>query len=178
MSIPPVLTDLVVESVSQMLLSVEACADFKVVGTGALCAVPMAVEVAAVLGYSGNQMKGSLVVTTSRHVVDGSHPNHAMGMPVTEPDLVDWAGEIANQMLGRIKNQLVTRGVIFNMATPTAVLGKSIEVRTPKDGHALEVTLAGRLGSITVHFLAVLDPAVDLTVQGQKVAGEGDSFLF
>ena len=177
-TIPNALSTIVVEAVTQMLATVEACADFKVVSTGAAPAAPGAVEVAAVLGYTGEQAKGSIVVTTTRHVVDRSHPNHGMGMPVTEADLVDWAGEMANQMLGRIKNQLVVRGVSFNMATPTAVLGKSIEIRPPKDGYTVEVTVTGKVGTIAVHFLTVLGAAVDLNAPGQKVAGEGDSFLF
>lgn len=96
-------------------------------------------QFAAVLGFSGEAVKGSLIVSCEKTLLQTSHPNLAMGMPVEDPDLSDWIGEIANQILGRFKNKCSAAGVVFSMSTPTALMGSQLSVNNFKDGHLFHI---------------------------------------
>ena len=176
---PQALEDIIVQSVDEMLKATEGAFDYRLSGTDATSGRVIPVSVASVLGYSGDQMKGSLVVTCEKIFLEKSHPNLSIGMPVTDPDLLDWIGELTNQMLGRIKNKLAGSGVKFTMSTPTTVSGKSMQVNCPKDGFSLEKTYTGPHGQLVIHFLTVIDPSVSFKSQGiAPASSEGDSILF
>lgn len=177
--IPEALAKLVQDSITEMLTSVEVLSDFHASEVGPSSEVPSSADVAAVLGYTGDQINGSLVVACPKGVLDASHPNHAMGMPVSDNDISDWAGEIANQSLGRIKNRLASQGVKFAMSTPTSVTGKQMQIRPPKNGHALEMRFTGAKGMVLMHFLTVFDAALKFdAMKKEETAKEGDSLLF
>lgn len=138
------------------------------------------VEYASVLGFSGDLMKGSLVISCKRILLEKSHPNIAMEMPVGEPEVLDWVGEIANQLLGRLKNKIAGAGVKFSMSTPTTMCGKSIQVSIPKDGCALWELYNGPHGDLVIHLLTVIDATVnfDAADNRSQVAAEGGAILF
>jgi len=137
------------------------------------------VDVAAVIGFSGDLIKGSLVITTGMDLLNKSHPNHAMGMPVADPDCLDWIGEIANQLLGRIKNKMAAAGVPFSMSTPTTAVGKSLKISKPKSGAAFGITFNGPYNPLSLHFLYVADPAIAFKeTKSESSAKEGASLLF
>jgi CheY-specific phosphatase CheX len=164
---------------AEMFASVEGLGDMQLSSSGPSSPGVRSTEIAAVLGYTGPQIKGSVVITGPRGLFDKSHPNHAMGMPVVDADHLDWAGEVANQILGRIKNKMASSGVSFAMSTPTAVVGRDMQVRPPKDGVAFEHLFRGALGEIVVHFIAVIAPGVELSAPTKtEVAREGDSLFF
>ena len=139
------------------------------------------VTYASVIGYSGDQVKGSMVISCERELLDKSHPNHAMGMPVGDPEIIDWIGEIANQMLGRIKNKLSSAGVKFAMGTPTTVTGKSMQITPPKDCFALSLVYKGPMKDFQIYLLTVIEPSVTLKAvesSAATTASEGASILF
>lgn len=136
------LTGLVKSAADEFFTTTEPIADYRYAAAGSTDA-SVAVTYASVIGYSGDTIKGSLVVTCEKELLDKSHPNHAMGMPVGDPEIIDWIGEIANQMLGRIKNKLSSAGVKFAMGTPTTVTGKSMQITPPKDGFTLSLVYKG-----------------------------------
>ncbi len=111
--IPGNLKKIVEESVQDFLKDTTNLDSYNLKETSFSLGETTAAEYASILGFSGEKMKGSVVISCQRPLLDKSHPNHSMGMPVSEPDFTDWAGEITNQTLGRIKNKLATAGVSF-----------------------------------------------------------------
>ena len=135
-----------------------------------------------IIGLAGDLITGSLAITCKEDLLMKTHPNIAMGMPVGQEDLTDWLGEIANQMLGRIKNLVLEYGVSFSLSAPTVVKGQSINVQEQgkkavtrqffsADGHPVVLTL---VAIINPNFN--FDTAVKVST-GTK-ATEGDSLLF
>jgi CheY-specific phosphatase CheX len=163
-----------------MLASIEPLADAKLIRSGKSSEDTATVGVASVLGFSGDAMRGSLVVVSDRELLAASHPNLGMGMPVEEGDIADWSGEIANQMLGRIKNRLFTIGVKFSMSTPTTVTSKAMQIRDAKDGYVVEFAFSTSKGAMVVHFLTIIAENVsfDSEPSTSASASEGDSFMF
>ncbi len=136
-------------------------------------------QFAAVLGFSGEAVKGSLIVSSEKTLLQTSHPNLAMGMPVDEPDLSDWIGEMANQILGRFKNKCSAAGVVFSMSTPTALTGSQLSVNTSKDGllfHVRSTLPQGKL--LLLLSMTCFGTFKLLDSMSAATAAEGGSILF
>jgi CheY-specific phosphatase CheX len=99
--------------------------------------------VLAIIGFGGEQMRGSLVLSASRGLLAASRPVHAAG-PATMLALQDWGGELANQLLGRLKLRLLAHHITIVLSTPTTVSGLELKVRN----------LAGELQSTALWFYA------------------------
>ena len=133
-----------------------------------------------VVGLTGPLITGSLVIACQEGILNATHPNHSMGMPVTPDDLVDWLGEIANQILGRIKNLALEYGVGFSLASPSVVKGEALAVA--KHGKTSLSAFNFDTGDhrFTIFFAAQLDPKFnfDTAVKTVKTVTEGDAMLF
>ena len=178
---PPHLKKLLEESALELAASTDGLSDYQLVSGQASEETGQAqVEYASVLGFSGDLIKGSLVLACNKTLLEKSHPNIAMEMPVGEPEVLDWVGEIANQLLGRLKNKIAAAGIKFSMSTPTNMCGKSMQVTTPKDGHALGLCYKGSHGDLVIHLSTVIDASVnfDAVVNNSQVASEGGAILF
>jgi CheY-specific phosphatase CheX len=90
----------------------------------------------SLIGFGGQHLRGMLAVQCAPEFLQSSHPSVAMGMPVSDADIEDWLGEIANQVLGRFKNLLLAYDVKLELSTPSVVSGKSLHVTT-KQGTSL-----------------------------------------
>lgn len=178
-SFPGILDSIITECIQEMTGSTAGMESYKIAIVAMGSQSEVEASVASVIGFSGEMIKGSLAISSEKSLLDKSHPNHAMGMPVADADLSDWSGEIANQILGRIKNKVSKVGATFSMATPTNMVGKRMQITTPKDGGSLQITVDGPFGQMTIFFLATLDPA--LVLDGSKAAEtakEGEAILF
>ncbi len=141
------------------------------------------VRFASIIGFSSSSFKGSLVAICESDFLDKTHPNHQMGMPVGPDEIADWSGEVANELLGRVKNILSANDVKFDMGTPTTVSGRTMQLTEPKEGIMLKLTFVGEHGPLDVFFQAVMDKNliikyIDLEKQPESSAAEGDSILF
>jgi hypothetical protein len=68
-----------------------------------------------VIGFSGPGMRATCLIGAERALVEAScrDPSHPR----------DWIGELANQLVGRIKMKLISHGVSVTMTTPLALSG-------------------------------------------------------
>lgn len=69
-----------------------------------------------VIGFSSKFVRGALVLATTREPLELTNPTQA-------PSYRDWICELSNQLLGRVKNQMLRRGVEIYPATPVALRG-------------------------------------------------------
>jgi hypothetical protein len=123
-------------------------------------------------GFSGPFFSGYIVLKAGEHLL--RHSNQ------TTSDPADWMGELANQLLGRIKNRMLREGIAL-MRLPTAVamgLGASLlgEGECPP-----LITLNNGHGSVMVWMKT--EPSCDLgecTVvePDNGVMAEGEMVLF
>jgi CheY-specific phosphatase CheX len=83
------------------------------------------------IGFVGDELRGSIVLLTSARVVRAMQPDYVRPDVTTEAVVRDLLGELANLVLGRLKNNLVKRGVLVLVATPTTMSGRELEVSSP-----------------------------------------------
>lgn len=142
--------------------------------------------VAALLGYSDASIKGSLVVMSSPEILKASHPMTALGADVTEVDQLDWIGEIANQVLGRLKNGMLPYGLTLHMATPSIVKGSDLRIAQGAGAESIMRAMRTESGlTFGLVLNVVFAPGFDVagidkiepsaTSDAKK---EGDGFLF
>ncbi|MBI2389581.1 MAG: chemotaxis protein CheX [Deltaproteobacteria bacterium] len=126
---------------------------------------PYAQSIVSVIGFSGEQLSGSLALLLPPSVVERSHPLRETG-PLDAAARHDWAGEVGNQLLGRLKNRLLSYGIVLQMATPMTFSGR--EVFGAGERHEGFVCLRFRAGDDA--FDVVFDGAaqVDIALDADK----------
>jgi len=85
-------------------------------------------QCAAVLGFSGDELRGVVGIVSDYAVLEESRRT-LLGSVGTRGDVHDWAGELSNQLLGRLKNRLMKLGHTIHLATPMVLRGLQLEVR-------------------------------------------------
>ena len=99
-------------------------------------------HIAGFIGFGGG-VRGSLVIAASSAVFQQTYPQTPRSLvTLSSADLLDWAGEMANQTLGRIKRRFCKRGVDFEASTPTAVNGRHIGARSPSREGIIDLAFA------------------------------------
>lgn len=146
-------------------LIIECCAElFGSCGIGVACLADDAMNpdaeaaLAALIGFAGPRARGNLLICAPLALLERSHP--LAPQPPDEPawDLADWMGELANQLLGRVKNRLVSYGLFVSMSTPTCLRGRRLHSRPSSRGLSEQLLFQTELGAkLYVHFNAVLD---------------------
>jgi CheY-specific phosphatase CheX len=112
----------------------------------------------AVIGFGGETVRGSISFELPWSVLSASHPFRST---VTE-DLVDWAGELANLVLGNLKTRLRGKSVAIQPGLPmtfTTGAAESGLTRAPQ----LQYRVAASEGAIFVRFSAEIDGAFEIS---------------
>jgi hypothetical protein len=124
-----------------------------------------------VVGFSGDQMRGTLLLATSREPLGRTSPT-------SDASLREWIAELANQLLGRIKNRLVPHGVILHLSTPIVLRGQHIAPISRAE--LVPYAFACDGGTVCVWFDAEVTAGMDLTqrVETEGLITEGTSTLF
>jgi len=137
-------------------------------------------SVLASLGLGAEDLRGALVMVASPEFFRATFPLAGSPTPAFDGDVLDWAGELANQTLGRLNNRFAALGCIFSLGIPTVVSGEDMQIDiSDQRPHA---SLRGRLGDheilIVLHIQRTnggpLFRPKDLTV----TVGEGEGILF
>jgi len=131
----------------------------------------------AVIGFTGDNYRGSLAISASTDTIHAS--NVITACPTPEQDR-DWTGELANQLLGRVKNRLLTYGAMIQMGTPMVFGGRSIRRWDPKHAPGLQAAFQSAHGRLEVWMDGVFTDGFVLeeAVQVEEAAEEEGTFLF
>jgi len=81
---------------------------------------------ASTIGFTAERILGVLVLTVSRALAEASLPSNLRAARATDEIVADWAGELSNQCLGRLKNRFYAAGVEIALSTPTVFAGKEL----------------------------------------------------
>jgi hypothetical protein len=122
-----------------------------------------------VIGFVGTHLRGSCLLAGTDAPLEASCP--AGGQ------LRDWVGELANQLVGRLKRKLLARGVTVAVTTPIVLSGVRVE---PLPLGRLEPTVFSTAhGNVMVWVEVDVDHDFSLgTERTHEVPTEGALFLF
>ncbi len=98
----------------------------------------------AMVGFVGPDARGAVVLIVPEPVLRRSSR--------TSYNARDWAGELVNQLLGRIKNRLLDYGVHFHSLTPAVACGEVFSDFAVTDGQPYPLTLHCLDGDVRVWF--------------------------
>jgi hypothetical protein len=109
-----------------------------------------------------------------------TYPLADASAPPTENDLLDWAGEVANQALGRLNNRFAALGCLFSLGIPTVVCGDDMRIDIADvRPHA---SLRGRLGNLEIvmvlHIQRTNGGPLFRPSELTATVGEGEGILF
>ena len=134
---------------------------------------------AAAIGFRSPCLSGELILLAPSRFVEDVLPPEVRGRQRSARIAADWVGELVNQLVGRLKNQLLGYGVDVGLGTPRAV--------TPNDivsyEHSMRAIARLSLSSGEGTVLALLytdgleDVALATSTPGAAVS-EGDIVLF
>jgi CheY-specific phosphatase CheX len=138
-------------------------------------------HIAGFIGFTGS-VRGALVIAASSGLFRATYPlGPDSGKGAAMADLMDWAGEMANQTLGRIKHRFCSRGVDFDTSSPAAVNGRHIAGRTGPRHGAFELAFEAATEIVTVSFeIVVPSDGVIFPTPAEPIAfsAEGELVLF
>lgn len=77
---------------------------------------------AGIIGFVGD-LSGTLLIGATPSVVSACHPFREK-QALTERMQLDWIGELANQMLGRLKTRLSVHGLEIRFSAPISLAGE------------------------------------------------------
>jgi CheY-specific phosphatase CheX len=121
-----------------------------------------------VMGFVGERVRGTCLLAAPRDTVLSTAPDGARPR--------DWAGELANQLVGRLKSKLMQHGVTIAVSTPVVLSGVKL-YPLPRSEVAPSVfdTPSGR---ILVWLEVEVDPEFMLGSLRPLLAGEGEFLVF
>jgi CheY-specific phosphatase CheX len=90
----------------------------------------------AVIGFSGPAVRGTLAVALTGGLAERTNPIGASG------NLRDWVGELANQLLGRIKLALLDQGLDIYLNLPAVLKGEHLAPLPRRDAQPMTFSAA------------------------------------
>lgn len=130
-------------------------------------------DMVAVIGFSGDGFGGSLGFAAEHSFV-----NAAFGDSDT-PMSDSWLGEIANLLLGRLKNALLAYGIEYRLAIPMVLHGLQLRVRAD-EGKLTQFQFKAEAGHVCVWVDSDwrMDDELSLVDVDQHSKAEGEIMLF
>lgn len=130
---------------------------------------PLNLRLASVIGFSGPNIRGTLMLAVDDEALARSAP------PGSEAR--DWLAELANQLLGRFKNRVARFSLDLTLSTPLVILGERLSpcVRGPSSPLRWELGGSQALAWLDVELAPALLLAESATTE---VASEGGLLLF
>ena len=112
---------------------------------------PSGDQLVGFLGFIGPGMKGCLTVATTSTAAEHLRPAELSQLD-DPPHVGDWVCELANQLMGRVQNDVLRKTLELHLATPTSVMGEATLQGASKagmtwhrydfEGHVLSVRLS------------------------------------
>lgn len=121
-----------------------------------------------VMSFVGDTLRGTCLLAAPEAVVLAAAPPGAGAR--------DWVGELANQLVGRLKAKLLARGASIALSTPVVLRGVRL-CPLPRSG-AEPMAFESSRGRLLVWVEVEARDEVDLREQHAPVAAEGELLVF
>jgi len=171
------------EDTRQMLASIDAMAVaaaarlFEAYGIaivedrpGASASLGVAPLVSAI-GFSSEGLSGALILALPQTVLERT-------LPAEGANLADWSRELANQLLGRFKNQLIRHGLYVSMGLPVVFPGDLAVVPTSR-ARSRHYVFSSAAGPVSLRLDMDLGSSLKLEPEATAtVIQEGEQLFF
>jgi len=125
------------------------------------------VFLSGLVGFSGPGIRGASILAASESPIAKSNP--------VDGSLSDWIAELANQLVGRIKNQLLLNGAEVYTTTPIVLPGDHITPMRRPDITPLAFAADGGSVFVWIELETKDDFALGLP---SEVVSEGETLMF
>lgn len=133
------------------------------------------IQLLSIIGFSSESFSGSLLLALPQALLNRSIP-----APGASP--ADWSGELANQLLGRLKNQLLNYQTEITPSLPVVVTGEGMHLPASTRQITRYFSFSSEWGKMFVRLELELSPALELERQHddsrEKGIDEGELLLF
>jgi hypothetical protein len=120
------------------------------------------------MGFVSDPVRGTCLLAASSATVLAAAPAGARPR--------DWVGELANQLVGRLKSKLMARGVTIGVSTPVVLSGMRLSP-LPR-GDLAPTVLETSSGRVLVWLEVEVDSSFQLGSERPLPAAEGDLLIF
>jgi Chemotaxis phosphatase CheX len=135
---------------------------------------------AAIIGFGGDVFRGTLTIVAPFRLFQSWYPSHLPDTAEAGVDVLDWAGEFVNQLLGRVKRRLFGRGVVLVASLPRVMLGNEFRVPSSNRSHVCELRFcsAGEPVGLWLDAIANQETPVLAGTGESPPDDQGDMLLF
>lgn len=128
-------------------------------------------QLCGILGFTGDKLCGSVVISASEDAVAASNP-------IRDGATRAWVAELTNQIVGRFKNGLFRVGVEVAMSIPVVL--SAAQITPMPHTHLAPVRLAVAEGHVTLWLEIEAQPDLELSepTEDSSIAPEGEAFMF
>lgn len=121
-----------------------------------------------VMGFVGDNVRGTCLLAAPHGTVLAAAPKNAGAR--------DWVGELANQLVGRLKAKLMARGALIALSTPVVLRGVKLSPLPRTDVEP--VVFQSTSGKVLVWLEVEIDSDFQLGEERALQASEGELLVF
>jgi CheY-specific phosphatase CheX len=134
----------------------------------------------AVIGFTGRDVRGTLVLALTEELSGVSNPiaGSTPGGATDRTTQRDWVGELSNQLLGRIKIEILKRGVEIYLNLPAVLLGQHLAPLPRSQLKPIKFALANGAAAVWLDVEARPGFRIAAAESGDQVPDAGDALLF
>ena len=109
-------------------------------------------EVTGIIGMTSEKASGCMIVSFSENCILQVVANMLMEQPKekVDDDIVDAVGELTNMICGGAKAQLAKLDYKFDLATPTMIVGKGVEISYHSDAPTIVIPFTSEHGDFVI----------------------------
>jgi CheY-specific phosphatase CheX len=135
----------------------------------------------ALIGLSEEFFRASLTICASPKLLKTSFP--ASEEEISQVDIQDWLGELANQLAGRIKNKVLRYGRKLDLGIPISIQGTHLKVDLPKSSIiSKHQFISEHKELVELSLSTLIDDKFILTTpeetNDEEILGEGEMLFF
>jgi CheY-specific phosphatase CheX len=135
---------------------------------------------ASVIGFTGRDVRGTLVVALTEQLSGSSNPIAGADPAGSATSVTqrDWVGELSNQLLGRIKLELLRAGVEIYLNLPAVLRGQHLAPLPREQLKPLKFAMADGAVAVWVEVEAGPGFKIAADTTGADTPAAGDALLF
>jgi hypothetical protein len=114
----------------------------------------------SVLGANGDGVRLSSMLQIDQDLVISMYPSGSANL--SQPDLEDWCLELNNQLVGRVKNKLLSYGCVISVGLPVLLTGTGVSAVTGPSSEVRHYFVESADGQITLTLATLMAPDLEL----------------
>ncbi len=109
-------------------------------------------DITGIIGMASETVEGNMVISFSEKCILPIVAKMLMEEPKKQldADIVDAVGELTNMICGGAKAELGKLGLTFNLATPTMVTGKGVEIHYRSEAPIIVIPFSTEFGEFVI----------------------------